>query len=56
MKIIVVLAVALLAVHAVAQESEDAQYLQMRRTACVILSRMHSNNEKTTIEEVIQSL
>lgn len=26
-----------------AQEGEDQQYLQMRRTACVILSRMHSN-------------
>jgi hypothetical protein len=28
----------------------------MRRTACVILSRMHSNQEKATIEEVIQGL
>ena len=56
MRILVVLALALLAIHAVTQESEDGQYLQMRRTACVILSRMHSNNEKTTIEEVIQSL
>lgn len=37
-----------------AQEAEDQQYLQMRRTACVILSRMHSNTEKAVIEEVIQ--
>jgi hypothetical protein len=38
------------------QEQEDMQYLQMRRTACVILSRIHSNNEKNVIEEVIQGL
>lgn len=36
--------------------SEDVQYLQMRRTACVILSRIHSNQEKDTIQEVIQGL
>lgn len=46
----------LLALHVVAQDAEDSQYLQMRRTACVILSRMHSNQEKATIEEVIQGL
>ena len=39
-----------------APDAEDVQYLQMRRTACVILSRMHSNNEKAVIEEVIQGL
>ena len=46
----------LLALQVVAQEAGDAQYLQMRRTACVILSRMHSNQEKPTIEEVMQGL
>ena len=44
MKAISLFILALLALHATAQESEDTQYLQMRRTACVILSRMHSNN------------
>ena len=36
--------------------SEDVQYLQMRRTACVILSRIHSNQEKDTIQEIVQGL
>jgi len=56
MKAAAVLIIALLVLHTAAQEAEDTQYLQMRRTACVILSRMHSNHEKTTIEEIIQSL
>ena len=56
MKTWVALAVMGLVCLAAAQDSEDAQYLQMRRTACVILSRMHSNNEKTVLEEVIQGL
>lgn len=38
------------------ENNEDAQYLQMRRTACVILSRIHSNQEKDTIQEVVQGL
>ena len=38
------------------QESEDMQYLQMRRTSCIILARIHSNQEKAVIEEVIQGL
>lgn len=56
MKAIIVLALLGLAFLASAQDNEDAQYLQMRRTACVILSRMHSNQEKNVIEEVIQGL
>jgi hypothetical protein len=46
----------LLVLSVAAQEAEDQQYLQMRRTACVILSRMHSNTQKDVIEEVIQGL
>ena len=53
----VVVLLGLLALSA-AQEasSEDVQYLQMRRTACVILSRIHSNQEKDVIQEVVQGL
>ena len=47
---------ALCCLVAAQQESEDMQYLQMRRTSCVILSRIHSNTEKAVIEEVIQGL
>ncbi|MGYP000937878285 len=39
-----------------ASEGEDAQYLQMRRTACLVLSRVHSNSQKEVIEQTIQSL
>lgn len=39
-----------------ANEGEDAQYLQMRRTACLVLSRVHSNSQKEVIEQTIQSL
>ena len=41
---------------AAAQEGEDAQYLQMRRTACLVLSRYHSNTQKEVIESTVQSL
>jgi hypothetical protein len=51
-----IVAIILLVLSISAQEGEDAQYLQMRRTACVILSRMHSNTQKDVIEEVIQGL
>jgi uncharacterized protein YpiB (UPF0302 family) len=53
----VVVFLGLLALSA-AQEpnSEDVQYLQMRRTACVILSRIHSNQEKDVIQEIVQGL
>ena len=53
---IIVAVLALLFLANAQQEQEDKQYLQMRRTACVILSRIHSNNEKGVIEETIQSL
>lgn len=48
--------VLLLVVGVVAQESEDATYLQMRRTACLVLSRYHSNTQKELIESTVQSL
>jgi hypothetical protein len=38
------------------QEAEDATYLQMRRTACLVLSRYHSNTQKEVIESAVQSL
>lgn len=41
---------------AATQEGEDAQYLQMRRTACLVLSRYHSNTQKEVIESTVQSL
>lgn len=56
MKIVGLFCLLLLMLAVAAQEGEDQQYLQMRRTACVILARMHSNKEKALIEEVIQSL
>ena len=34
----------------------DAQYASMRRTACLVLSRYHSNTQKDTIESIVQSL
>lgn len=51
---IVVVLLGLLALSATQEpSSEDVQYLQMRRTACVILSRIHSNQEKDTIQGVV---
>ena len=41
---------------AAASDGEDAHYLQMRRTACLVLSRVHSNSQKEVIEQTIQSL
>lgn len=46
----------LLVVGAVAQDGEDGAYLQMRRTACLVLSRYHSNTQKELIESTVQSL
>lgn len=34
----------------------DAQFASMRRTACLVLSRYHSNTQKDVIEDVVQSL
>ena len=34
----------------------DAQFASMRRTACLVLSRYHSNTQKELIEEVVQGL
>lgn len=34
----------------------DAQFASMRRTACLVLSRYHSNTQKEIIEDVVQSL
>lgn len=48
--------VLLLVVGVVAQEAEDGAYLQMRRTACLVLSRYHSNTQKEAIESAVQSL
>ena len=33
--------------------SMDQQFLSMKRTACLVLSRYHSNNHKDTIESTI---
>ena len=38
------------------ESAEDQQYLGMRRTACLVLSRYHSNTQKDTIESVVQGL
>lgn len=35
---------------------DDAQFASMRRTACLVLSRYHSNTQKDVIENVIQTL
>ncbi len=32
------------------------QYMSMRRTACLVLSRYHSNTQKDTIESIVQGL
>jgi hypothetical protein len=34
----------------------EAQYASMRRTACLVLSRYHSNTQKDTIESIVQGL
>jgi hypothetical protein len=37
-------------------EGMDQQFMSMRRTACLVLSRYHSNTQKDTIENIVQSL
>jgi hypothetical protein len=37
-------------------KDDDAQFASMRRTACLVLSRYHSNTQKDVIENVIQTL
>lgn len=32
---------------------DDAQFASMRRTACLVLSRYHSNTQKDVIENVV---
>lgn len=39
-----------------AQEDADANYLQMRRTACLVLSRYHSNTQKDAVEGIMKAL
>ena len=46
----------LLVAVSLAEEAEDANYLQMRRTACLVLSRYHSNTQKDVVEGIVQSL
>ena len=36
--------------------TDDQQFASMRRTACLILSRYHSNTQKDTIDEIVQAL
>lgn len=53
-------AILLLCVSAVYSQVDsienDVQFAGMRRTACLVLSRYHSNTQKDTIEEVVQGL
>ena len=35
---------------------DDQQFASMRRTACLILSRYHSNTQKDTIDGIVQGL
>ena len=42
-----VVVLALVCSWAVAED--EANYLQMRRTACLVLSRYHSNTQKDTV-------
>jgi hypothetical protein len=37
-------------------EQMNQQFMSMRRTACLVLSRYHSNTQKDTIEGIVQSL
>ena len=39
-----------------ATADDEANYLQMRRTSCLVLSRYHSNTHKDTIEGIMKSL
>jgi hypothetical protein len=48
--------IALLLASCWAQESDDAAYLNMRRTACLVLSRYYSNSQKVELDTIIQSL
>ncbi len=52
-----ILALCLAAVYCQSGDNDnDAQFASMRRTACLVLSRYHSNTQKDVIEEVVQAL
>lgn len=54
---LVFLVLTISAVFAQEESAEaDAQYASMRRTACLVLSRYHSNTQKDVIEDVVQGL
>ena len=38
------------------ETADDQQFASMRRTACLILSRYHSNTQKDTIDGIVQGL
>lgn len=37
-------------------QTDEERFASMRRTACLILTRYHSNTQKETIEGTVQSL
>lgn len=39
-----------------AQETDEERFVSMRRTACLVLSRYHSNTQKEAIESTIAAL
>lgn len=54
---LVLLVLCLSAVYSQAENNDlDAQLESMKRTACLVLSRYHSNTQKEVIENVVQSL
>lgn len=56
MRKLAILLLLVLLLETYSQETEDAAYLNMRRTACLVLSRYHSNTQKESIEATVQSL
>ncbi len=43
-------------VEGIDSDQMNQQFLSMRRTACLVLSRYHSNTQKDVIEGIVQSL
>lgn len=56
MRKLAILLLIILLLETYSQETEDAAYLNMRRTACLVLSRYHSNTHKESIEATVQAL
>jgi hypothetical protein len=53
---LVIIGLCILAVVSQDQPTDDQQFASMRRTACLVLSRYHSNTQKDTVQGIVQGL